>query len=395
MEKQTIQFKPSQRIDGFKPYFFTMLGQRITELKGQGVDIIRLDMGSPDLPPADFIIDALHQSAKRPDTHGYMPYAGTVRFRTAVSDYYRTRFGVELDPIKEVLTLIGSKEGLFNLSQVMLDAGDIALISDPGYPVYFSGAEIAGAEIFSMPLVAENDFLPDLKSIPDEILKRAKLLWINYPNNPTGTIAPDSFYLELIEFAHRHKILIAHDAPYSDVCFDGYIAPSIMQYPGAKEVAVEFNSLSKTYNMAGWRIGMVVGNPQIIQFLSVYKSQVDTSQFQAIMEAGAVALTGDQTWLKGRNDIYQHRRDLVVETFTRLRFEVTIPKAAIYVWVKLPDGTNSTDFCTRLLTETGVSLTPGIVYGQYGEGYIRISLATPADKIQTALKRFSEWMAVQ
>jgi len=392
MEKTPVQFKPSQRIANFKPYFFTQLGQRISELKARGMDIIRLDMGSPDLPPADFIVDALYESAKKPDAHGYMPYAGTMKFRTAVADYYKTRFGVTIDPSSEVLTLIGSKEGLFNLSQVLLNPGDISLVSDPGYPVYFSSAEIAGAEVYSMPLLEQNNYLPDLKAIPIEILKRAKLLWINYPNNPTGAIAPDSFYIELIEFAHKHQILIAHDAPYSDVCFDGYHAPSILQYPGAREVAVEFNSLSKTYNMAGWRLGMVVGNPQIIRYLSTYKSQIDTSQFQAIMDAGVVALTGDQSWLEERNDIYQHRRDLVVKGFTQLGFHVDPPKAAIYVWVKLPDGTDSTAYCAKLLEESGVSLTPGVVYGKYGEGYLRVSLATSTDKIQAAMNRFRDWV---
>ncbi len=395
MEKTSVQFKPSNRITGFKPYFFTTLGQRITELKAKGMDIIRLDMGSPDLPPADFIVEALYRSAKKSDSHGYMPYAGTLQFRNAVANYYQSRFGVTLDPVKEVLTLIGSKEGLFNLSQVLLNPGDISLVSDPGYPVYFSGAEIAGAEVYSLPLLEKNQYLPDFSAIPENVIQKAKLIWINYPNNPTGAIASDNFYLELIEFAHRNQILIAHDAPYSDVCFDGYKAPSIMQYPGAKEVAVEFNSLSKSYNMAGWRLGMVVGNPQIIQYLSVYKSQVDTSQFQAIMDAGIAALSGDQTWLEERNEIYQHRRDLVVKKFNDLGFKVKSPKAAIYVWVKLSNGMDSTEFCTKLLSETGVSLTPGVVYGKFGEGYIRISLATPTDKIQTALQRLADWMALK
>jgi LL-diaminopimelate aminotransferase len=392
METTSVQFKPSNRIAGFKPYFFTMLGQRINELKTKGMDVIRMDMGSPDLPPADFIVDALYASAKKPDAHGYMPYAGTMKFRSAVAEYYQKRFQVTLDPATEVLTLIGSKEGLFNLSQVLLNPGDISLVSDPGYPVYFSSAEIAGAEVYSMPLLEKNHYLPDLNAIPSEILKRAKLLWINYPNNPTGAIAPDQFYLDLIQFAKRHGILIAHDAPYSDVCFDGYQAPSILQFPGAKEVAVEFNSLSKTYNMAGWRLGMVVGNPQIIRFLSIYKSQVDTSQFQAIMDAGCVALTGDQTWLEERNDIYQHRRDLVVMGFTQMGFHIDPPKAAIYVWVKLPEGTDSTAYCARLLDETGVSLTPGVVYGKYGEGYLRVSLATSTDRIQAAMSRVRDWI---
>lgn len=393
MQTSPIQFSPANRIADFKPYFFTILGQKINRLKKQGVDVIRLDMGSPDLPPADFIVEALAESARKSDSHGYMPYAGTASFRQAVATYYQNRFGVEVDENLEVLTLIGSKEGLFNLHQVMLNPGDVSLVSDPGYPVYFSGPEIAGAEVYSMPLLEENSFLPDLDAIPADVLKRAKMMWINYPNNPTGAIAPDEFFENVIEFAHRHKILIAHDAPYSDVCFDGYRAKSILEFPGAKDVAVEFNSLSKSYNMAGWRLGMAVGNAQVINYLSVYKSQVDTCQFKSIMDAGTVALTGDQSWIEERNDIYQHRRDLVVKAFKELGFKVNQPKAAIYVWVKLPDGISSMDYCDQLLNDTGVSLTPGVVYGKYGEGYIRISLATATDQIMEAMKRIKKWVA--
>ncbi len=393
MQTSPIQFSPADRIADFKPYFFTILGQKITSLKNQGMEVIRLDMGSPDLPPADFIVDTLAQSARKADAHGYMPYPGTVDFRKAVATYYRNRFGVELDDNLEILTLIGSKEGLFNLHQVMLNPGDVCLVSDPGYPVYFSGPEIAGAQVYSMPLLEENNFLPDLDAIPAEVVARSKMMWINYPNNPTGAIAPDAFYEQVIEFAHQHKILIAHDAPYSDVCFDGYRAKSILEFPGAKDVAVEFNSLSKLYNMAGWRLGMAVGNAQVIKYLSVYKSQVDTSQFKAVMDAGAVALTGDQGWIEERNDIYQHRRDLVVSAFQEMGFKVNNPKAAIYVWVKLDAGADSLAFCDKLLHETGVSLTPGVVYGQYGEGYIRVSLASPTDQIQKALHRIRGWVA--
>lgn len=394
MQTSPIQFSPADRIADFKPYFFTILGQKINNLKKMGMDVIRLDMGSPDLPPADFIVDAMVESARKADSHGYMPYAGTATFRQAVATYYQKRFGVELDENLEILTLIGSKEGLFNLHQVMLNPGDVCLVSDPGYPVYFSGPEIAGAEVYSMPLVEENGFLPNLDLIPVEVLKRAKMMWINYPNNPTGAIAPDEFYEQAIEFAHRHKILIAHDAPYSDVCYDGYRAKSILEFPGAKDVAIEFNSLSKSYNMAGWRLGMAVGNAQVVNYLSVYKSQVDTCQFKAIMDAGTVALTGDQSWIEERNDIYQHRRDLVVKAFKDLGYKVNPPKAAIYIWIKLPDGMRSMDYCDHLLNETGVSLTPGVVYGKYGEGYIRVSLATATDRILEATQRIRNW-AVQ
>ncbi len=393
MKPSENTFPPADRIASFKPYFFAALTQKINALKAKNVDVIRIDMGSPDLPPVDFIIDALEKSARRPDVHGYSPNGGTPAFRQAVATYYQSRFGVTLDPKSEVLTLLGSKEGLFNLSQVLINPGDVAIVPDPGYPVYSASATIAGAEIHYVPLLKENDFLPDLDRIPADILQRARLIWLNYPNNPTGAIAPFSFLEKAVAFGRQHHILIAHDAPYVDVCFDGYRAPSILQVPGAKEVAVEFNSLSKAYNMAGWRLGMAVGNAQVIGYLSTYKSQVDTSHFQPIMDAGIAALTGDQDWLEERNQIYQRRRDIVVAGLKDAGFVVDVPPAAIYVWAQLPAGyTDSMAFCDRLLEETGVSMTPGLVYGKYGEGYVRISLGTATDRIQQAMHRLVEWI---
>lgn len=385
--------QPAERIASFKPYFFASLNQKIAQLRAQGVDVIRLDMGSPDLPPADFIIDALIQSARRPDSHGYSPNGGTPAFRKAVAEYYLNRFDVSLDPQKEVLALVGSKEGLFNLSQVLLNPGDISLVPDPGYPVYAAGSLIAGAEVYPMPLLKENGFLPDVDAIPPEVARRAKILWLNYPNNPTGAVATYDFYMKVIEFAHKYQVLVASDAPYTDICFEGYRAPSILQIPGAREVAVEFNSLSKTYNMAGWRLGMAVGNAKVISYLHTYKSQSDSSQFQAILDAGAVALTGDQSWIERRNDIYRQRRDIVVQGLREAGFTVDTPPAAIYVWAKLPPGyVDSTDFCTRLLEATGVSVTPGIVYGAHGEGYLRVSLGTDTELIQKAIERIKGWI---
>lgn len=393
MNPTEISFQPAKRIASFKPYFFAALSQKINALKAKSIDVIRIDMGSPDLPPADFIIDALNNSARRKDTHGYTPNGGTPAFRQAIATYYQNRFGVTLDPKTETLTLLGSKEGLFNLSQVLINPGDVAIVPDPGYPVYSASGMIAGAEIFYVPLLKENGFLPDLDGIPETILKRAKLLWLNYPNNPTGAIAPYEFLEKAVSFGRQHQILIAHDAPYVDVCFDGYVAPSIMQVPGAKDVAVEFNSLSKAYNMAGWRLGMAVGNPQIIGYLHTYKSQVDTSHFQPVMDAGIAALTGDQSWLIERNLIYKQRRDIVVDGLKQAGFGVDIPPAAIYVWAQLPEGyTDSMQFCNQLLEETGVSMTPGDVYGTFGKGYIRISLGTATDRIQEAMSRLVNWV---
>jgi LL-diaminopimelate aminotransferase len=385
--------KPAQRIASFKPYFFATLTNRIAALKKKNVDVIRIDMGSPDLPPADFIIQALEKSANRADAHGYTPAGGTAAYRQAIAKYYSNRFQVQIDPETEALGLIGSKEGLFNLSQAILNPGDVSLIPDPGYPVYTSGAIVAGAEIYPLPLLKENAFLPDLASIPTAILKRARLLWLNYPNNPTGATASFDFFTRVVDFGRKNDIIIAHDAPYVDICYNGYVAPSLMQVPGAKEVGVEFNSLSKAYNMGGWRLGMVVGNPQIIGYLFTLKSQVDTSHFGPMMDAGVAALTGDQTWLEERNDIYLYRRDIVLTGLRKAGFEADTPPAAIYVWARLPHGyTDSMDFCTRMLDETGVSTTPGIVFGQYGEGYLRISLGTATDRIKEAMERIVSWL---
>jgi LL-diaminopimelate aminotransferase len=389
----TTFIRPADRIASFKPYFFAGLNQKINQLRARGVNVIRLDMGSPDLPPADFIVDALMKSARRPDTHGYSPMGGTVSYRKAVADYYLNRFDTSLDPQSEVLALVGSKEGLFNLAQVMLNPGDLTLVPDPGYPVYSSASTIAGAEIYRMPLLKENGFLPDLDAIPPDVAQRAKLMWLNYPNNPTGAIAPFSFLQKAVEFARKYQVFIANDAPYMDICFDGYKAPSMMQVPGAKDVAVELNSLSKTYNMAGWRLGMVVGNPQVIQYLHTYKSQVDSSTFQAVLDAGVAAMNGDQQWIEGRNQVYQRRRDIIVDALRQAGFNVDLPPAAIYIWAKLPEQyPDSTAFCERLLEETGVSTTPGVVYGEYGEGFLRISLGVATDQIEEAMQRLVSWL---
>ena len=396
MENKTSFVQPADRIASFKPYFFAQLNQKIAALKNQGVDIIRLDVGSPDLPPDDFIIDKLVTEVRRKDVHGYSPMGGTPDYKKACAEYYQRRFGVSLDPAKEVLALMGSKEGLFGLSQVLLNPGDISLVPDPGYPVYSASSIIAGAQIVYLPLLEANGFLPDLKSIPEEVARRAKILWLNYPNNPTGAVAPYSFFEEAVEFARRYEIIIANDAPYVDVCFDGYVAPSILQVPGAKDVAVEFNSLSKTYNMAGWRLGMAAGNASAISYLHTYKSQVDSSHFEPILRAGGLALTGDQSWLEERNLVYKERRNITVAGLREAGFTVNAPPAAIYVWGRLPESiTDSTDFCARLLEQTGVSTTPGVVYGQAGEGYLRISLVTPTDRIQEAMRRLIEWVRVK
>ncbi len=396
MTDQTTFIQPADRIAPFKPYFFAALSKKLAVLKENGLDIIRIDMGSPDLPPTDFIVDQLTLSAKSKSKHGYSPNGGTQDYKQAIAQYYQTRFNVNLDPQTETLALIGSKEGLFHLAQVLLNPGDLALIPDPGYPVYTSGTLIAGGKIYKMPLLEKNNFLPDLDAIPSEIADQAKLLWVNYPNNPTGAVADLSFFEKLINFAKKHQIFVAHDAPYVDICFDGYNAPSILQVPGAKQVCIEFNSLSKTYNMAGWRLGMAVGNAQVIKLIHTYKSQLDSSHFEPMLDAGIAALTGDQTWIIGRNKIYEERRNIIVDGLKESGFILTTPPAAIYVWAKLPQRfTDSAQFCNQLLEDTGVSTTPGIVYGEYGEGYLRISLGTDTERIREAVHRIKNWIKQQ
>jgi LL-diaminopimelate aminotransferase len=388
-----MEIKPANRVSAIKPYYFADLQKTIAKLKESGMDVIRLDIGSPDLPPEDFIIDALVEAARRTDVHGYGPSGGTVGLRTAFSRYYLKRFDVALDKDKEILGLIGSKEGIFNLSQVLVNPGEIVLIPDPCYPVYGVGASVAQAETFDMPLLAENQFLPDFDSIPAEVAKKAKLMWLNYPNNPTGAVAPLSFFEDAVRFANEFDIIIAHDAPYVDVCFDQYVAPSILQVKGAKDVAVEFNSLSKTYNMAGWRVGVAAGNSEIIRLLRTYKSQLDSSHFQPIMIAAETALLGDQEWTSERNNIYQRRRDVILDTISELDFTYEIPKASLYVWAKLPGKyEDCMKFCADLLHATGVSVTPGIVYGRSGQGYIRISLVTPEERLSEAMHRLKVYM---
>ena len=393
MSNSASFIRPADRIASFKSYFFADLNYKIIALRKTGKKVIRLDIGSPDMAPADFIIDQLVEQARRPDTHAYTPYGGTPEYHQAAADYYGKRFGVELTPRKETLLLLGSKEGLFTLSQVLLNPGDISLIPDPGYPTYQAGAQIAGAEVYRMPLLRENNFLPDLKAIPADVARRARVMWLNYPNNPTGAVAPLEFFKQAVDYAHEHQIVIAHDAPYVDVCFDGYRAASILEVPGAKEVAIEFNSTSKTYNMGGWRVGMAVGNETVIGYMATYKSQADTAHFLPIINASIAAITGDQSWTEKRNMVYQERRDVTVQMLRDSGFAVETPPAAIYVWARLPERfSDSMDFCARLLDDTGVSITPGSVYGDYGQGYVRVSLCTPKELIKEAMQRMQDWM---
>ena len=382
----------SKRMASFQPYFFATLAGHISRVRGAGKDVIRLDVGSPDLPPAPFIVEVLSRAAAEPNTHGYQPFGGPPLFRQAMAEYYGRRFGVELDPLGEIEGLLGSKEGVFHMAQAFLDPGDVALVPDPGYPVYASGATYAGADVYYMPLREENDFLPDLAAIPAEVLARTKLMWINYPNNPTGAVAPPEFLAEAVDYARRHNFLLCHDAPYTDVAFDGYVPHSLLEVPGAKEVAVEFNSLSKTYNMAGWRIGAACGNPEAIRALHTLKSNVDSASFLPLYHAAAAALTGDQGWIEARNAIYRERRDIVMDGLRAAGLPARVPQATLYVWPRVPAGMKSEEFTMALLEDTGVSMSPGSAFGPSGEGYARISLGVATPRLREAMERVVTWV---
>jgi len=368
---------------------FASLGSRLRELKRAGRDIIRLDIGSPDLPPPQVIVDAMYSIAQNPTQHGYGGYFGIPELRQAMAAYYDCRFGVKLDPEKEVAPLIGSKEGIANVALAFVDPGDTVLVPDPGYPTYSLGTLLAGGVPVPVPLLPEKGFLPELRKIPPDVARAAKILWLNYPNNPTGATAPLSLLAEAVEFAREYDLLVCHDNPYCDVTFDGYVAPSMLQVPGAMDVAIEFNSLSKTYNMAGWRVGMVVGNPVAVEALARTKTNIDSGIFLPIQQAAALALTGDQGWLAERNEIYRERRDIILEVLRARGIEAVTPQASLYIWARVPEGYTSGEFAERWLEGAGISITPGSAFGAHGEGYVRISLGMDTDRIREAMQRLA------
>jgi LL-diaminopimelate aminotransferase len=381
--------KPAQRAQNLPTLFFATLNQKIADLQAQGADVIRLDAGSPDLPPAADLIARLKQSADDPAKHNYGGYAGQPHLRRAIAHYYRQRFGVELADA-ELLPLIGSKEGVVNLHLAWLDPGDLSLIPDPCYPSYTFAPMLANARSERFDLLPERGWLPDLSTIPTGTAKAARMLWLNYPNNPTGALAPLDFLAEAVEFCRQFDILLCHDAPYVDLTFDGYRAPSVLQVPGAKEVAIEFNSLSKTYNMAGWRVGMAVGCQAAVEALASVKTQIDSGIAKPIQDMAAQALTGDQGWLVARNAVYQQRRDQALAALRQLGFEVETPRGAFYLWFKAPAGTSSLEFHTRLLEQAHISITPGHIYGRNGEGWLRLSLVAKMERLQEALARLGK-----
>jgi LL-diaminopimelate aminotransferase len=383
--------RPSKRLEQIPPYLFAALERKIAQKRAAGVDVISLGIGDPDTPTYAPIVAAAQRAVADPSTHTYPSNRGRPEFREAVAAFYRRRFGVELDPETEVMPAIGAKECIFNLNLAFLDPGDVALASDPGYPVYTGGPLLAGGEPVLMGLVPELGFAPDLGAIPAEALDRARLMFINYPNNPTGAVVPDGLFESVIELANRSDLLVVHDNAYSETTFDGYVAPSFLATPGAKEVGVEVFSLSKGYNMTGWRCAAIVGNAAAIEQYWRLKSNIDSGLFDAVQLAGAAALAPEvDAEVTAMNAVYQRRRDLVCDALARAGVEVIPPKATIYVWAPVPGGfESSAAYCEHVLEQAAVVISPGGAYGPTGEGYFRISLTTPDDRLLEAVERLS------
>ena len=381
----------ASRIDRVPPYLFVGISRKIAEKRAQGIDVISFGIGDPDIPTPENVIDKLRETALDSPNHRYPETDGLPEFRQAVADWYQRRFGISVHPHKETLPLIGAKEGIGHAALCFIEQGDIALVPDPGYPVYSVGTWFAGGECHWMPLLEENGWMPDLDAIPDDVADKARVIWLNYPNNPTGAIADAGYFAKVVEFAKAHDIAVMHDASYSEVAFDGYRPISFLETPGALDVGVEFHSLSKSYNMTGWRLGMAVGNEDIISALMVIKSNLDSGVPNAIQYMGMEAMEMSQDAIDERNAIYEHRRDRVVQTLRDIGLDAIPPKASLYVWTRIPEGFTSAEFTALLLDEADIVVTPGNGYGEYGEGYIRLSLTINDEDMEKGLARLSEW----
>ncbi len=381
----------SRRMEKLPPYLFVEISRKIAERRAKGEDIVSFGIGDPDIPTPAHIIDTLCEKSRDPVNQRYPESEGLKELRQAIADWYKKRFGVELDPEKEVAPLIGCKEGIAHIAFCLIDPGDTALVPDPAYPVYAIGTALAGGRSYYLTLNPRTGFLPDLDHIPVPVLQKSKVLWINYPNNPTGATCDLAFFEKAVAFGKKHNIPVCHDNAYSEVAFDGYVPPSFLQVPGAKDIGIEFHSFSKSYNMTGWRIGMAVGNAEIIGALKTLKSNVDSGIPQAIQYMAITAANGPQDAIKEHNDVYQRRRDLLVETLTKMGLQPNMPKASLYVWAKVPEGYNSVEFTNDLLDKCGVVVTPGIGYGHSGENYIRLSLTIPDAVLVKGLSRMASW----
>lgn len=378
------------RLKKLPPYLFARIEKKIEEARAKGIDIINLGIGDPDKPTPEHIINTLVEQAHNPENHRYPTSVGMLEFRKAVADWYKHRFDVDLDPKEEVVALIGSKEGIAHISFCFVDPGDFNLVPDPGYPVYGIGTLLAGGQLFLMPLKEENGFLPDLGAIPVDVAHKAKIMFLNYPNNPTGAMADVGFFEEVVSFAKKYDILVCHDAAYSEIAFDGYKPCSFLKAKGAKDVGIEFNSLSKPYNMTGWRVGWAAGNKQAVEALVRIKSNLDSGAFQVIQYAALTALTGGQDSVKQMQEIYRERRDVVVNGLNAMGWNLEPPKGTFYVWAPVPKGYSSSQFAELVLEKAGVIITPGNGYGEYGEGYFRIALCIEKERIVEALERMKK-----
>ena len=383
-------FKLSKKVQSLPPYLFLEIDKAKRQAAKEGRDIIDLGIGDPDQPTPKFIIEALSKASQDPANHRYALDQGMPVLRRAIQGWYKRRFNVELDPDTEILPLIGSKEGIAHFPLAFLNPGDISLVPDPSYPPYKGGTILAGGSPYIMPLLESNNFLPDLKRIPFLARKKAKMIFVNYPNNPTNACASDDFYRQLIEFSARNKIIIISDLAYSEMAYDGYKARSLLEFPGARETVIEFHSLSKTYNMTGWRIGWASGNANLISALAKVKSNIDSGIFSAIQLAAVAAIEGPQDYVKSMCDIYQERRDILVEGLSALGWSAIKPKATFYVWIKTPAKVDSISFSAKLLKEANIVATPGVGFGKYGEGYIRMALTVPKERIKEALVRLKK-----
>ncbi|MEG0027299.1 MAG: LL-diaminopimelate aminotransferase [Raoultibacter sp.] len=384
--------KTAECLNHMAPYLFATIDKKRDALKAQGIDVISLGIGDPDMPTPSHIVDAMAEAIRKPENHQYPDYAGSLAYRRACALWMKNRFDVDLDPATEVLALIGSKEGIAHLHTAFVNPGEYVLAPSIGYPVYSGGATLQNANTYFMPMKAENGFLADFDTVPEDILEKTKIMFLGYPNNPTGAIATEEYFDRAIAFCLEHDILLAHDNAYSEICFDDYKAPSILERPRAKECCIEFFSLSKAYNMTGWRIAFACGNEQAIAALGTIKNNLDSGQFSAVQDAAIVALTGSQQCIADMCALYQRRRDLVVDALRAIGVECHAPQATIYIWTKVPEGYTSESFATQLLEQAHVIVTPGSGYGPDGEGFIRISLTTPDDRLLEAVERIKQSM---
>ena len=377
----------AQRLGRIPPYLFAEIDRKVREKKNAGIDVISLGIGDPDLPTPQRIVSVLQEAAADPANHRYPSYFGLAELREAIAGWYRERFDVSLDAGTEILPTLGSKDGISHVPLALVDPGDVVLAPDPGYTVYATGAIMAGADPYIMPLTIENGWLPDLDSIPDDIADRARLMWLNYPNNPTAAVAGRDFLAKAVEFCRRHDIVLCHDAPYSEICFDGYRPLSLFEIPGAKDIGLEFHSLSKTFNMTGWRIGWVCGRADLVGLIGQLKTNIDSGIFQAVQWAAIEALNGGEEETRAACDIYARRHRLVADALNSLGWSIKPPRATFYVWAPVPAGYDSIGFASHVLDQVGVNITPGVGFGAHGEGYFRLSVTAPDARLQEAMTR--------